>query len=417
MSTPPAPASWHTPSQDLWQAGQRQQAIMQQVQHLNQCGPVKPVPVLMQLAYYLYNLQDFRGAMLATGQALAQHPDAVELLSNMATCCSRAGDNAAAAEHAQRAVTLQPDNILSWDVLAVAHWKQGQEQAASEAGSTALRLKDAANAALPAGWSLPAGTPAAMATQAGKQHVIAFSLWGHQPRYLLGMLHNAVLAPVLYPGWVLRCHVDDSVPADFLAALRALEVDVRRQPAGQSLRQKLCWRFLAANDPQVGYFLCRDADSVSGPREVQAVREWLESGRWFHTMRDWWSHSDLMLAGMWGGVAGVLPELQPRLLRYRSGAVETVNIDQWFLRDEVWRYVRTSCLIHDRCFRLHDSRPMPGLLPGQTDHVGIDASVALHQQQLRLLAPWIRELASLASLRPALQQLLQPSASPEPARP
>ena len=323
----------------------------------------------------------------------------------------------AAAEHAQRAVTLQPDNILSWDVLAVAHWKQGQEQAASEAGSTALRLKDAANAALPAGWSLPAGTPAAMATQAGKQHVIAFSLWGHQPRYLLGMLHNAVLAPVLYPGWVLRCHVDDSVPADFLAALRALEVDVRRQPAGQSLRQKLCWRFLAANDPQVGYFLCRDADSVSGPREVQAVREWLESGRWFHTMRDWWSHTDLMLAGMWGGVAGVLPELQPRLLRYRSGAVETVNIDQWFLRDEVWRYVRTSCLIHDRCFRLHDSRPMPGLLPGQTDHVGIDASVALHQQQLRLLAPWIRELASLASLRPALQQLLQPSASPEPARP
>ena len=79
--------------------------------------------------------------------------------------------------------------------------------------------------------------------------------------------------------------------------------------------------------------------------------------------------------------------------------------------------MRTSCLIHDRCFRLHDSRPMPGLLPGQTDHVGIDASVALHQQQLRLLAPWIRELASLASLRPALQQLLQPSASPEPARP
>jgi hypothetical protein len=51
----------------------------------------------------------------------------------------------------------------------------------------------------------------------------------------------------------------------------------------------------------------RDADSVLNLRERLAVDDWLASGRWFHIMRDWWSHTDLVLAGMWGGVAGVLP--------------------------------------------------------------------------------------------------------------
>ena len=41
-----------------------------------------------------------------------------------------------------------------------------------------------------------------------------------------------------------------------------------------------------------------------------AVDEWLTSGRYFHVMRDWFIHTDLIIAGMWGGVGGALPSLE-----------------------------------------------------------------------------------------------------------
>jgi len=410
MASTSHPKKWHHPSQDHWLQGRQAQAIQTLIAHLNTLGSTKPVDMLQQLAYYFYGQQDYRSAATITAQALAQCPDDPAILANMATCCSKAGQLEQAVEYARKAARLQADNALAWDVLAASLRRIGQLEEAREAGSTSLRIKDQAQPSATPGWQLPAGKPSELALQSGKQHVIAFSLWGKQPRYLLGLLQNALMAPVIYPGWELRCYLDDSVPADYVIALEQLGVDVRRQPAGQSLRERLCWRFQVANDPGVGYFLCRDADSVINPREEQAVREWLDSGRWFHTMRDWWSHTDLMLAGMWGGVAGVLPPLAPMLLAYHSGAVETANIDQWFLRDRVWCMVRQSCLIHDRCFSLHDSQPIPCLQPGQTDHVGMDMTAVMPGRQLRILAPWIRELACLAPLRPALQQVLQHAA-------
>ena len=34
------------------------------------------------------------------------------------------------------------------------------------------------------------------------RNVIAFSLWGSNPRYLRGALTNATVARYLYPGWM-----------------------------------------------------------------------------------------------------------------------------------------------------------------------------------------------------------------------
>jgi tetratricopeptide (TPR) repeat protein len=61
--------------------------------------------------------------------------------------------------------------------------------------------------------------------------------------------------------------------------------EVALQPEEQSLRQKPCWRFQVANDPEVGRFAVRDCDSVVSLRERHAVEEWLAGDRWFHVMR------------------------------------------------------------------------------------------------------------------------------------
>ena len=43
-------------------------------------------------------------------------------------------------------------------------------------------------------------------------------------------------------------------------------------------------------DPQVSHMLSRDLDSLVSDREVSAVKEWLESDKAFHFMRDNPSH-------------------------------------------------------------------------------------------------------------------------------
>ncbi len=92
-------------------------------------------------------------------------------------------------------------------------------------------------------------------------------------------------------------------------------------------------------------------------------------------MRDWWSHTDLVLAGMWGGVAGVLPPLVPLLEGYQpdDGDAEYRSM---VLRDRLWGYLSQSCLVHDRCFTPPGAMPWPQPVPGGSEHVGQDIFTA-----------------------------------------
>jgi hypothetical protein len=112
-------------------------------------------------------------------------------------------------------------------------------------------------------------------------------------------------------------------------------------------------------------------------------------------MRDWWTHSELMLAGMWGGVAGILPPLVDMLERYQPLAVETPNIDQWFLRDCVWAYVRQSCLVHDRFFTPPGASSWPVPAPQGNIHVGQDEFTARRREQAERLVSWAQSATSL----------------------
>ena len=62
----------------------------------------------------------------------------------------------------------------------------------------------------------------------------------------------------------------------------------------------MIWRFFPTLDPQVDVFVSRDLDSIVTPREVEAVEEWLQSGKTLHAMRDHPQHGVPMLGGLWG---------------------------------------------------------------------------------------------------------------------
>ena len=401
----PAPTEWDAPAAALWTQGRHADAVARAATAAHEAQWLRP-GLALQCAYYLFQLKDHATALSVLSEQHARTPGNVQVQENLAVLHARLAQWAPAVEMANRVLSLDAANFNACDTLARALHALGREAEAAQAGTRSLHLKDT-RVTLQADprWRLPGGTPAEFT--AGKRDVIAFSLWGGEPRYLRGALRNLLLAPDLYPGWEVHLHMDRSVPRRFIAQARELGAKVYMH-RDAPLRERLAWRFLVANVPGVGRFLVRDADAVIGVREAVAVQAWVASGRWFHVMRDWWTHTDVMLAGMWGGVAGVLPDLRALQAGYQPPSVETANIDQWFLRDRVWPFVRQSCLVHDRCFGAPGSERFPGPVPPGDAHVGQCEYSVRAQEQARLLGPWLARLEGEAGRRvAAVYQSLQ----------
>lgn len=350
-----------------------------------------------QQAFYLGYSGEWGKAVSVLEEVSRAYADDMEALFNLGICYIKAGNQLKAVEKLEEVSSRIPSFFMAWDGLAEAYTNLGRFPEAKEAGERSLALKDeAAKSPLPE-WSPPGVSPSEFARTGKKRDVIAFSLWGDKPRYLRGALQNALVVPEIYPGWVCRFYVDDSVPLEFRSALREVGAELveERDPARLDNRHRLARRFWVANDPGVGYFLVRDCDAVINRREAEAVKAWMESGRWFHVMRDWWTHTDLVLAGMWGGVADVLPDLEGLFEGYKCGKVETPNWDQWFLRDRVWGLIRRHCLVHDRFFRTPGSLPFPGVEPEGNTHVGENEYGARREAQGKILAGWIERVDCL----------------------
>jgi hypothetical protein len=364
------PNGWDESAHTHWLGGDRLSAIKAALAAINRHGLVKPAELVLQVCYYFFLIGDYAAAAMMMERCRAHHPDHQDLLINHAVFLTRDKKYEAALALWHDFLTRQPDNPFAFDGLCVCYHGLGRDAEAAAAGTRSLMLKDQRQAGRPPNWTLPPGSAAAFADSPDKTNVVSVSLWGSGQRYLRGALDNALSLPRVYPGWVMRVYLDETVPPAFRQDLADLGADIRLEPPNQSNRQRLAWRFKVADDPSVGRFLVRDTDSVINDREQRAVAAWIASDHWFHVMRDWWTHTDLILAGMWGGIAGILPSLTAMLATYRPPTMETPNIDQCFLRDRVWPYVRQSCLVHDRCFSPTGARPWPGPAPDGDAHVG-----------------------------------------------
>lgn len=230
-------------------------------------------------------------------------------------------------------------------------------------------------------WPLPSTSPAPFQAVNPEKNIISFSLFGAQPRYCETLIKNIETAADLFPAWRCRVYLDGSVPQHVwqrLAQAGASLVDMSRE---KTLYPTL-WRFLVMDDPQVERFLVRDADSLLSEREQACVEAWLDSPFYFHHMRDYFSHTELLLAGMWGGCGGILPNvdllMRQFMADYRGSARFT---DQYFLKVALWPTVRQSILNHDEIFMFHHAQPWPAHSPvrWKTEHfhVGSNAGYIL----------------------------------------
>lgn len=204
--------------------------------------------------------------------------------------------------------------------------------------------------------------------------VVAFSLWGDQPLHTVGAVENARLVPQLYPGWECRVHHDGSVPPAVLDTLADAGARLVPMPAAAGGGDGAYWRYLVSDDPVVRRFVCRGCHARLNPREAAAVRDWTASGQPFHIMRDHVLHTDPMLGGMWGGMAGLLPPLAPLIGRFARSATGPRQ-DRRFLRQQVWPLIRTHALIHDSQHPGFGVLFPPVIDAGPAGHVGAAVSV------------------------------------------
>ena len=179
--------------------------------------------------------------------------------------------------------------------------------------------------------------------------VISFSLWGDNPKYTIGAIRNAEMAPFVYPDWETWFYVADNVPRDIIERLKQ---------SGSKIINKnnedwdgMFWRFYPMSDPSVDIFISRDTDSRLNYRERRAVDAWIDSGKKLHIMRDHSYHGTPILGGMWG-FRGSTPDIKDQIDDFIRdiGKSGYYDVDQFFLRSIIYTKYQEDSIAHDEFF-------------------------------------------------------------------
>lgn len=308
----------------------------------------------------------------ALDYALRAHkliPHNANPLSDIATCYITLQDYAKAAEYAELALARNPQHINSLDAAAHSYGLLNNREKAAQSGRKALELRDAQYTAqakqTPIDPATFAPLPPPPSAETKSKNIIAMSLYGALPKYCEMAIANAEYAPTVYPHWTLRVYVDGSVPQHVVQRLLALKAQVIRVAPAHEQMVGTFWRFLALDDSYLHRVAFRDADSLVTEAEAAAVQEWIDSGKHFHAMRDSCTHTELLLAGMWGAVTGALTA-QHSIQQQITAYLEQYNADkgfhfadQFFLRECLWTTVRQSLIQHDSLFGFLNAQPFP----------------------------------------------------------
>jgi protein O-GlcNAc transferase len=178
--------------------------------------------------------------------------------------------------------------------------------------------------------------------------IVSFSLFGDNPKYLVGAVINARLVKEYYKDWTPVFYVGRSVPNDIIEKIENEGGRIIHENGIENSSATI-WRFKPICDSKTEYLIVRDCDSRIGYREVAAVNEWIKSGKSFHIMRDHPMHNTSIMAGLWGVKGDALKHLCGKILSKEWNGY--YGVDQDFLNDYVYNLALKSSVIHDSFFK------------------------------------------------------------------
>ncbi len=276
--------------------------------------------------------------------------------------------------YAMQAMKLGAASFNVFDALSHAYTGLGNTELRDKFGRMALEQRERTfGKSPPFPHSHPASLPPPPSTETRDKNIISFSLFGRLSKYCEPAVLNATEQASLYPYWTCRFYIDDSVPGHVVTRLKAAGAQIV-QLTDEDAAKKWpgpMWRLLALQDRSLHRVVFRDADSVITGRDGLATDEWTRSDKMFHAMRDCGTHTELLLAGLWGCVVEALPPFELLIGDFFKRPLESVHFaDQYFLRQYVWPYARTSLLQHDSMFGFFEGRPFPDGPTPKNFHVG-----------------------------------------------
>lgn len=322
------------------------------------------------LVHHHFHSAGYSDALHYARKWLEFSPDDLNAITSLLAILTRLNQWDEIVDLVTKQLIKQPDNFRLHSSLCQALARLGRLDEARSYGTQCLFLKD--KSAKSTAFDLTHIPVPEFKSKDRYKNVISFSLFGNGKKYTQGAIANVFAVRFIYPDWICRFYVDDSVPKDIIRTLTSEGADVRIVQGLPSKKYGTFWRFLVADDKTVDRFLIRDCDSIVNVRERLAVEQWIDSQRHFHVMRDFYTHTDLVQAGMWGGVVGALPPMGQAFCRYVESKIQHRTMDQDFLREEIWSTIRQSIMTHDSFFSFGSYCDFPklGRLP-KGQYVGI----------------------------------------------
>jgi len=178
--------------------------------------------------------------------------------------------------------------------------------------------------------------------------IISFCLYGSSDRYCIGAIENVKLAKIYYPEWICRFYLDDTVPSDVINQLKEEGADVLyEKDYKSSVNVKMCRRFLPLLDTNVDVWISRDTDSRLTRRESIAVKEWIDSDKTCHIMRDAYNHANYILGGMFGIKNTLFREKYDKNINIFLSNCDCYGTDQEILAHNLWHIIKDDHMYHD----------------------------------------------------------------------
>lgn len=311
----------------------------------------------------------YREALEECQRAIRISRNLPQLWVDVSVNCLKLNFREQAVGYGEQALLLGCRSLELFDALSQAHGGLHKWEEVKKYGLMALQLRDQKFGMSPSISSVKPIMPPLPSMQTRDKNIISFSLFGADSKCCETAVLNVVSQPSIYPAWTCRFYVNDSVPQTVIDRLVAAGAQVSKVDADLYNSPGQMWRFLALNDENLHRVLFRDAGSVISAREAEAeaeaVEEWLHSDCSFHCMRDSPTHTELLVAGLWGVVCRSLPPLEFLTTSFFSSDIQSSHFsDQDFLSQHVWPYARRSLLQHDSLFGFVQARSFPaGRLP------------------------------------------------------
>lgn len=223
------------------------------------------------------------------------------------------------------------------------------------------------------------------------RRIIAVSLYGDEPRYLIPALQLPIDAKLYYPDWEVVYFVDRSVTPNVLSELKSRGVLLRfMDDSGES--NGMFWRFRAVGEPGAERVIFRDADSLLTEREAEAVEQWISTGKALHILRDHPFHHYKVLAGMFGVKVSETTRTLATLRSESNAYAEDINA----LVEKLLPNIPASEMhVNDSLFDFNDN-PTP--FPSRTllSYVG---EVAIQPKVKKF---WLRAVRAIALLQKSI---------------